>query len=90
VRRLWERFLGVRSGEPPLEERIYVEGVPRRLVAEALARQRALAEQRLRRTAPMKNERAFEEGRRCACIEAAKELGLDDEVTERVWELRKR
>lgn len=62
--------------------------LPRQQVVEALARQRALAEQRLRRV--VTDEKLLERGRRMACVEVAKELGLHEEVTARVYVLRKR
>ncbi len=72
---------------PELEELEPVGPLPP--VIEALARQRALAEQRLR-VRPEKHDRRLEEGRRMGIIEVAKELGVHDDVTIRTHELRRR
>ncbi len=92
---VWRRVRSVWKADPPrtsdddVDPEVLFGGemLPRPLVVEALARQRALAEQRLRR---MSNWRELEQGRRMAIIEVAKELGIHDDVTQRAYELRRR
>ncbi len=97
MKRLWRwlrgpRVIEVNPDSPGMVAATVLAGLapesyPRSPVVEALARQRALAEQRLRRPT---EDRQLEQGRRMACIEVAKELGIHDDVTSRTYELRKR
>ncbi len=82
LRSFWE----ARSSPDPMSREV-APLYPLAPVVEALSRQRALAEQRLRRPT---EDRQLEQGRRMACIEVAKELGIHDNVTSRTYELRRR
>jgi hypothetical protein len=86
----WRDLVAVHP--PPATPPATPEATPYPLapVVEALARQRALAEQRLRRAALRGEERGLEQGRRMAIIEVSKELGIHDDVTSRTHELRRR
>lgn len=70
----------------PLESNVVALG----RVVEAIARQRALAEQRLKRGLRSGTNRDLEVGRRMGCIEIAKELGVHEDVAFRTYELQKR
>lgn len=90
VGKLWRWFrdlLSIPEVQHDQKQLVVLPPYPLAPVVEALARQRALAEQRLRGKV---KDRELEQGRRMACMEVAKELGIHDDVTERTYELRRR